>query len=200
MRITKLKNGKSFEQWCIEKNRKDILDRWDYNLNNYKPNELSYSTNKKIWFKCNNNIHKSQLKSIAKLTSDKFGSINCKYCHDFQSSKGESCISSFLFKNNIDYIPQQIFKELLGLRNGNLSYDFYIPKYNLLIEYQGEQHEKPIDFKGKGKKYAEKQFKIQQEHDRRKREYAKFNNINLLEIWYYDFYNIEKILKQYIML
>lgn len=39
---------------------------------------------------------------------------------------------------------------------------------------------------------GEEQFKIQQEHDRRKREYAEKNNIKLLEIWYYD--NIEQIL------
>ena len=37
-------------------------------------------------------------------------------------------------------------------------------------------------------------FKKQLEHDRRKREYAKKNNIDLLEIWYYDIDNIENIL------
>lgn len=26
----------SFEQWCIDSNRKDILDRWDYTLNSKK--------------------------------------------------------------------------------------------------------------------------------------------------------------------
>ena len=36
---------------------------------------------------------------------------------------------------------------------------------------------------------------IQQEHDRRKRNYAKDHNIELLEIWYYDFNNIEQILE-----
>ena len=57
------------------------------------------------------------------------------------------------------------FDGLVGLNNKNLSYDFYLPQYNLLIEYQGEQHEKPIDFTGKGMKYAKKRFQIQQEHD-----------------------------------
>jgi len=38
-------------------------------------------------------------------------------------------------------------------------------------------------------------LKIQQEHDRRKREYALYNNINLLEIWYWDFNRIEEILQ-----
>lgn len=42
---------------------------------------------------------------------------------------------------------------------------------------------------------SKKDFQRQQEHDRRKREYAIQNNINLLEIWYWDYDNIEKILK-----
>ena len=40
----------------------------------------------------------------------------------------------------------------------------------------------------------ELKFARQQEHDRRKREYAKQNNIDLLEIWYWDYDNIEDIL------
>ena len=71
---------------------------------------------------------------------------------------------------------------------------FYLPTYNFLIEYQGEQHEKPVDFDGLGMKHAKEQFKQQKEHDKRKRQYAKDNNINLLEIWYWDYDNIEKIL------
>ena len=78
---------------------------------------------------------------------------------------------------------------LRGVNNGILSYDFYLPMYNLFVEFQGEQHKRPIDFFG-----GEEKFKVQQEHDKRKREYAKEHNINLLEIWYYDFSNIEEIL------
>ena len=37
-------------------------------------------------------------------------------------------------------------------------------------------------------------FKIQKEYDRCKREYAEKNEYRLLEIWYYDFDNIEGIL------
>ena len=51
---TKLINGKSFAKWCIENNKQDILDRWDYDLNEYSPYDISYSTGKKYWFKCFN--------------------------------------------------------------------------------------------------------------------------------------------------
>ena len=43
---------------------------------------------------------------------------------------------------------------------------------------------------------GEKQFEIQQEHDKRKQEYAKAHDIKLLEIWYYDNDNIEEILNK----
>jgi len=89
---------------------------------------------------------------------------------------------------------QKQFEVLLGIGRKNLSYDFYLPKYNFLIEYQGEQHEKYIPWFHKSKKDFEKQ----QEHDKRKREYAKNNNINLLEIWYWNFDKIEEIIDEYL--
>lgn len=110
-------------------------------------------------------------------------------CHSCSKSKGENAIEKFLKLNNIIYEPQKTFDDLRGIKCGLLSYDFYLPEYNLLIEFQGEQHEKPKTYFG-----GEKQLKIQQEHDNRKREYARQNNMNLLEIWYYDIDNIEEIL------
>ena len=62
---------------------------------------------------------------------------------------------------------------------GKLSYDFYLPDYNLLIEYQGIQHKEPVIFFG-----GDKALRSQQARDRIKREYALSHNINLLEIWY----------------
>lgn len=114
----------------------------------------------------------------------------CPICNE---SKGEKEIEKVLDKYFVNYISQYKIKELVGVNGGLLSYDFYLPDYNLLIEYQGVQHEKSFKhFGGKEK------LKIQQEHDKRKREYANKNGYRLLEIWYYDFDNIESILKRYI--
>jgi hypothetical protein len=63
-----------------------------------------------------------------------------------------------------------------------------------LIEYQGQQHEKFY----KGFHSCKEDFHKQQKHDKRKKEYAKKHNINLLEIWYWDFDRTEEILDQYI--
>jgi hypothetical protein len=113
-------------------------------------------------------------------------------CPKCNQSKGEKQIEKYLNENNYienkDYITQKEFDNLLGLGGKNLSYDFYIPKYNLLIEYQGEFHD------GTAHQQSKEDFIKQQEHDRRKKEYAELHNIRLLEIWYWDFNNIEKII------
>lgn len=79
--------------------------------------------------------------------------------------------------------PQKTFDGLVGINNGNLSYDFYINHEGrkILIEVQGRQHRMPVPVFG-----GEEKFKIQQEHDRRKRDYAEKNGYELIEIWDYD--------------
>lgn len=110
-------------------------------------------------------------------------------CKDCQGSQLEEKCKTILQKHNITHIREVIFNDLLGLGNGNLSYDFYLLDYNLLIECQGVQH------KEWQKTWMSKErFERQLEHDRRKKEYAKQHNIKLLEIWYYDIDNIEDIL------
>ena len=78
---TRIKNGKSFEQWCLENNRQDVLDRWDYELNDKKPNEITHSTKKKYYLKCPRGLHKSELKSICDFTGGQEGSIYCNRCN-----------------------------------------------------------------------------------------------------------------------
>ncbi len=103
---------------------------------------------------------------------------------------GEKVIASYLSSRKINFIPQIKFEGLLG-KSKKLSYDFGLPQFKLLIEYQGAQHERPIEHFG-----GEKQFKIQQEHDKRKKEWAEQNGYDILYIWYYDYDNIENILDE----
>lgn len=118
---------------------------------------------------------------------------HCPYC---KISHGESVIRSILTNLSIEFEMQKRFDDLKGVGGRKLSYDFYFPTYNFLVEYQGKQHEKPVVFKGTNKKTSLLSFEKQQEHDRRKREYAKNHGIDLLEIWYWDFNNIEQILNE----
>jgi hypothetical protein len=60
--------------------------------------------------------------------------------------------------------------------------DFFIPSMNLFIEYNGEQHYRPVCFGGMDISDAEAQFQYQIIRDEALRKYCKDNNINLLEI------------------
>ena len=53
-------NHYSFESWCLDNDRKDLLERWDYELNSKSPLEVSYQSNNKYFFKCPRGIHKSE--------------------------------------------------------------------------------------------------------------------------------------------
>lgn len=112
-------------------------------------------------------------------------------CPTCNSSKLELKTERYLKDNHIEYKKYQKYENLLGIGNRQLSYDFYLPQYNFLIECQGAQHEHPVEYFGGTKKFV-----IQKTHDTRKRRYAHDHNINLLEIWYYEENKIDKILKQ----
>lgn len=70
-----------------------------------------------------------------------------------------------------------------------LPFDFYLPKYNCCIEYDGQQHFKPNGFSS-GYEYFVKTV----EHDRMKDQYCKDNNILLIRIRYDENAEIENIL------
>lgn len=71
-------------------------------------------------------------------------------------------------------------------------FDIYFPEINLAIEYQGEQHEYPVDFGGQGEKAAKKQFEENIKRDSIKKEKAKENDCNILYI--YPDYDIGKVM------
>lgn len=98
----------------------------------------------------------------------------CPYCN---SPKGEVIITKILKSLNINYEYQKTFD---GLRDSqSLSYDFFIPDQNILIEYQGMQHYQPVDYFG-----GEAKFEYQQKHDKMKADYAKDNGYNLIAVPY----------------
>ena len=94
-RKTKLKNGKSFYDWCYENLSKEEADnimlRWDYELNVkngiiLSPKDVSCKSvgfNKKgYYFKCLiYPEHASELKSIQNFTYGQKGNLNCNKCN-----------------------------------------------------------------------------------------------------------------------
>lgn len=131
-----------------------------------------------ILHKCLNCNHEWQVSPYSLITER----TGCPKCN---CTKGENRIIKFLEDNNIDYVFQKKFDDLKYVNY--LFYDFYIPNYNVLIEYDGEFHY--IDVFKNG------EFENAKLRDNLKDEYAKKNNIKLIRIPYWDFNNIETILK-----
>lgn len=101
----------------------------------------------------------------------------CPLCN---SSKGELAILKWLNQHKLVSIRQ--YKLPYPLNKSKTIYaDFYLPDYNIIIEYNGEQHYKSIKCFG-----GDDKFKYQQERDQYLRDYCSGNNITLLEISYSD--------------
>ena len=60
---------------------------------------------------------------------------------------------------------------------GKQHVDIWFPKHKIGVEYQGLQHDKPIDFFG-----GEKAFKKNKERDERKKKLFKENKSTLIEV------------------
>lgn len=118
------------------------------------------------------------------------GDSGCPKC---SMSLGEIAVATWLDNHNIEHTPQKKYDDLVGLNHRRLPYDFYLHKYNLLIEYDGEQHFKPMGFWG-----GDEKLHYTEEHDKIKTDYAKKNNIPLLRIKYTE--DINEVLTKYLKL
>ena len=99
-------------------------------------------------------------------------------------SAGERKIYIYLQRNNIEFVWQKKFEDCRNIHM--LSFDFYLPKYNLLVEFDGQQHYKIANF-SKSIEINKQKFKQVKKNDAIKTKYCKDNNINLLRLNNDDF-------------
>lgn len=136
--------------------------------------ELSIKDNKKVW-KCQCSCGNVAYVKGVDLRSKNVQSCGCK--RGFFSFEAKN-IEKYLENNNIPFKKEYSFLDLKG-KKYPLRFDFAIfnedKTIKFLIEYNGEQHYKPIDFYG-----GEENFKIQQERDKKKIQYCEEKNIPLL--------------------
>lgn len=140
-----------------------------------------YNARTKILVKCLNCGHEWETTPYPLLKKG----VGCPSC---VSSKGEMRIKKFLDRHNIHNISSKSFSDCVHIRA--LKFDFYLPEYNMCIEYDGKQHFQPVEYFGGMKNFQESQIR-----DQIKNEYCKTNNIILLRIPYTEFNNIEFILQ-----
>lgn len=148
------------------KRAKDIHgDKYDYSLVDYK------NSKSKIKIIC------PEHEIFEQIPSGHIRGYGCIKCKSFKESKGESKIREFLSNNSIEFESQKIFDDCKNINY--LLFDFYLPKQNICIEFDGIQHFEPIKYFGGTKK-----FKETQERDKIKNEYCLKNNIELIRIKY----------------
>lgn len=111
----------------------------------------------------------------------------CPICNN-RKSRGEKAISDWLNKNNIKYTKDYSFPDCKDIHI--LPFDFYLHDFNTIIEYDGKQHFEPVEYFG-----GEDAFQYRKRHDEIKNNYCFEKGIDLIRIPYWDFKNIDEILK-----
>jgi len=159
MCVGKYKNTNIF----IKESKKINGDKYDYSLVDYKNNRT------KVKIICpehgvfeqtpNNHLTKNQ---------------GCPICSE---SHGEKEISKILDELNIKYIKQYKFDDCKD--KNSLPFDFYLPEHNMCIEFDGEQHFRPIEYWG-----GDEKFNNIKRHDNIKNDYCIKENIELIRIKY----------------
>ncbi|MFP3598207.1 hypothetical protein [Chryseobacterium sp. SIMBA_029] len=113
-------------------------------------------------------------------------SVKCKVCYP-NDTTGESRVIEYLNFLKVAFKKQKKFP---GLKNEKeLKCDFFIPKLNLIIEFDGHQHYYPVDY-FKGFKSFKKTIKC----DWIKNRYALKNRINILRIPFKEYDNMESLI------
>ena len=149
--------------------------------------DVTYGSAKKVWWQVEHvdvKTGKHRVFEWKASISDRSKGHGCPYLANY---KGELYVEQFLKQAGVEFEIHKRFDDLRGTRNGQLSYDFAISDDRcelILIEYNGVQHYKAIDYFG-----GDSKFKIQKQHDKLKREYAKKQGYKLITIKYtYDTY------------
>lgn len=105
-------------------------------------------------------------------------------------SSGEYKIMLLLKRNNIKYKYQYSFEECKNPKTGyKLRFDFYLPKYNVCIEYDGEQHFSNTFG------LSEEEYLNYLQNSKIKDNFCKEQNIKIIHIPYWDY---DKISIEYI--
>jgi len=159
-----------------KKNKDEIIKK----LNTVHNNKYDYSlsefnrTRDKILIIC------PKHKEFKQMLNNHLRGHGCPFCDE---SKGERVIEKYLINNNIIFERQKKFEHCRD--KNKLPFDFYLPEYNMCVEYDGEQHFYEV-LNWNNLNYTKK-------HDSIKNNFCLENNIQLCRISYDD--NINKKLE-----
>lgn len=157
---------------------------WNYEKNCLSPDEVLPSSNKKVWWRCKRN-HEWE----ANINNRNRKHYGCPICTKIDhESIGERLVKESLDKNRVSYIREFPINDGVS----TLFIDFFT-NYGA-IEFDGEQHFKPVEWFGGIKGYQETV-----QRDARKNEYCKQNNIPLLRIKFDEIDKIDEKIMDFIL-
>ena len=153
----------------IEKSKRVHTIPYDYSRVNYETN----STDVEIICPIHNKI-------FLQTPQNHLAGKGCPIC---QESHGERMVSKILETNNIDYETQKKFDDCINISTKKicrkLPFDFYIDSLRTCIEFDGEQHFRPINKFGGIESYEKLK-----KRDKIKNQYCEENGIKLIRIPY----------------
>lgn len=121
--------------------------------------------------------------NICYVESNRLITNNTTSCGCQKKSIGEEQIANILIQNNITFLRQYSFENCLSPKKSKLFFDFAIfdkdNNLQYIIEYDGIQHFKPIEYFG-----GETEYEYRKECDDIKTNYCKEHNIPLIRIPY----------------
>jgi very-short-patch-repair endonuclease len=139
-------------------------DKYDYSLVDY------FDSREKIKIICKNHGEFIQSPNMHLRNN------GCPICCE---SKGEKLVRVFLLENKINFIQQHKFNDCKNILP--LPFDFYLPDYNICIEYDGIQHYKPVKAFG-----GQKGFELTKKNDLVKTNFCYDNRLTLIRIPYFS--------------
>lgn len=175
------------QEWidkCIEKYGEG---RYDYS----RAHEDYVNNDSLVWIRCCIHDHWFQ-----QTPDNNLRTVNgsCPICSlEFRESEGEAEIRRWLLKHGITNFKQDevtLPVEDPRCKRQYLRPDFWLPDYNLFIEYNGEQHYENVEIFNSD----DWSFEDQKIRDEAVRKYCYDHGHNLLEIPYWDFHRIDEIL------
>ena len=164
------KNKKYSTESLLSKLKLVHNSEYDYDLSNFKnvKSTINVKCQEHGWFGITVRHH--------------LRGFGCSKCN---MTSGEKRVFNFLKINKIKNIFQHTFDGCVGIKR-KLPFDFYLPDFNICIEYDGRQHFEKV--------FNDQDFEKTKINDQIKTNFCYNNDIKLIRIPYWDYDNISYII------
>ena len=113
----------TLKEWCIENDMMYLINEWDYEKNApLTPDDVSYGTNDKVYWKCS--INHSWPAAISSRTGYK--KAKCPYCGNKRIKIGFNDLETWSKENGLDYIIDEFGADTDLATQMLLKYDHYM--------------------------------------------------------------------------